>query len=71
MHDVLKGSLAYEIKEIVKYFHTEGICSLNKLNEAISMFPYNGSDARNKPSPFGPTLLSSTDHGLRQCGKLF
>ena len=50
IHDVLEGSLAYEIKELIRYAHSKGLFTLNDLNEAISMFSYGFSDSRNKPA---------------------
>lgn len=69
MHDVLEGSLAYEIKELLKYLVSERIITLSKINECISNFPYCGTDARNKPSTIASNVLSSSDHGLKQSGK--
>lgn len=70
MHDVLEGCLAYEIKEFIKYAHSNRYFQLNDLNEMIRSFPYGFTDAKNKPSPFNNSLLTSNDHGLRQNGKL-
>lgn len=69
MHDVLEGTLSYELKELIRYLVHQKVLSLASINEAIQSFPYFGADARNKPSVFGPTLLTSTDHGLKQSGK--
>ncbi len=72
MHDVLEGSLSYEIKELIRWLVVEEkVLTLVELNNAISSFPYWGSDATNKPSPFGSTLLTSSDHGLKLTGKSF
>lgn len=68
MHDVLEGSLAYEIKELIRYANSEGFCRLGDLNEAMNMFSYGSADRRNKPSPFNASVLTSNDHGLRQSG---
>ena len=70
MHDVLEGSLAYELKEFIKYAHSNWYFQLNDLNEVIKLFPYGFTDAKNKPSSFNISLLTSSDHGLRQSGKL-
>ena len=69
MHDVLEGSLAYEIKELIKYLVSKKILTIACINSYISNFSYYGADARNKPSPIGSNTLSSSDHGLRQSGK--
>ena len=68
MHDVLEGSLAYEIKEFIRYANTNRLFHLSDLNEAIQMFSYGFTDSRNKPSPFNVSVLTSNDHGLRQSG---
>ena len=70
MHDVLEGSLAYELKEFIKYAHSNRYFQLNDLNEVIKLFPYGFIDAKNKPSSFNSSLLTSKDHGLRQSGKI-
>ncbi len=71
MHDVLEGSLSYEIKELIRWLVSEEkVLTLAELNEAISSFPYWGSDAKDKPCPFGTTLLTSNDHGLRLTGEV-
>lgn len=69
MHDVLEGSLAYEMKELIKHLISEKIITLAQINEFISNFPYYGPDARNKPYAIGSNVLSSSDHGLKQTGK--
>ena len=72
MHDVLEGSLAYDSKEFIKYAHSNRYFQLNDLNEVIQLFPYGFTDAKNKPSSFNSysSLLTSSDHGLRQSCKL-
>ena len=69
MHDVLEGSLAYELKEFIRHAISNKIITLQELNDSISRFPYFGTDACNKPSWIGTSILSSSDHGLKQCGK--
>ena len=68
MHDVLEGSLAFEIKELLKHLISIGVMSIGSLNEAIRMFPFLGSDVLNKPSPISARTLNSADHQLRQNG---
>ena len=68
MHDVLEGSLAFEIKELLKHLIAQRVITLASLNEVIRLFPYVGSDALNKPSMVGDTTLSSSDHHIRQNG---
>ena len=68
MHDVLEGSLAFEIKELLNHLVTQRVITLDSLNEIIRLFPYSGSDALNKPSEFGDKAFASTDHHIRQNG---
>lgn len=45
MHDVLEGSLQYEVKELLKHLiRSEKDFSLKDLNEIIESFPFVGSD---------------------------
>lgn len=64
IHDVLEGGV-YK-----KYAHSNRYFQFNDLNEVIKLFPYGFTDAKNKPSSFNSSLLTSSDHGLRQSGKL-
>ena len=50
MHGVLEGSLAYEIKELIRYAHSKGFFTLNDLNEAISMFSYGFQTQETNPA---------------------
>lgn len=68
MHDVLEGSLPFEIKELLKHLIADRVISISSLNETIKLFPYLGSDALNKPSPISRQTLWSADHHLRQNG---
>ena len=69
MHDVLEGSLPYEVKEMLNHFIKQKIISQRELTAAMESFPYLASDARNKPVPITATTLSSSDHKLKQTGK--
>ena len=66
MHDILEGTLQYEVKEML-YLYTvaKKYFSLSILNRLISEFPYHYSDASNKPSVIN---LHSTDNKLNQEG---
>lgn len=66
MHDLLEGTLQYEVKELLKSLITRRIICLGDLNQRIEVFPYDTCDSINKPSPI--TNLSATDHSLRQSG---
>ena len=68
MHDVLEGCLAYEVKELLKYFINNSIMTLPELNHIMASFPYTGPDSRNKPTPLSSTVLTSSDHNLKQTG---
>ena len=69
MHDVLEGSLAYEIKELIRRLISDKLITLTSLDDVVSKFPYKGADSRNKPSPIGNNVLTSSDHGLKQSGE--
>lgn len=71
MHDVLEGSLPYEVKEMLKHYIREKTLSHNELVTAMKSFPYLSSDARNKPMPITTNTLSSGDHNLKQTGMFF
>ena len=71
MHDILEGVLQYESKELLKYLISrKDRCSLSMINRRINMFPYGYSDVSNKPSEISSDHLASSDHKLRQNGKL-
>ena len=41
MHDILEGSLQYEVEELLKYFvNTKNYFTLDELNNKINEFPY-------------------------------
>lgn len=65
MHDLLEGTLQYEVKELFKSLTNRGLISLEQINSRIALFRYNSCDTVNKPSPIS---LSSTDHSLKQSG---
>lgn len=69
MHDILEGSLQYEMKELLKYLIEEkGFLTLDVLNEKIEQFPYMQSDVANKPAPIPSTIFSSKAHNVKQKG---
>ena len=71
MHDVLEGSLQYEVKELLKHLiHTEKSFSLLQLNGRLDGFPYVLSDKATRPTIIAPQVLSSSDHSLKQKGTL-
>ena len=39
MHDVLEGSLPFEIKELLKHLISDRVISISSLNETIKLFP--------------------------------
>ena len=65
MHDLLEGTLHYEVKEMLKSLIYRKIISLDDVNSRIALFPYCPCDAVNKPSPI---VLSSADNSLKQTG---
>ena len=68
MHDILEGSLQYEVKELLKYLTSSRLISLDQVNVAIQSFPYGSTDITDKPSPIPPTTLDSEDNRLKQLG---
>ena len=63
MHDILEGSLQYEVKELLKHFiNTEKYFTLDELNKKISEFPY-------VLCTIAPTVLASSDHTVKQKGQ--
>jgi len=70
MHDILEGSLQYEVKEFLKHLilHSNYL-TLETLNVKIQRFPYQQSDKTNKPTQIKESVLSSSTHSLKQEGK--
>ena len=71
MHDVLEGTLEYEIKELLKYLIDEKILDLSTLNTRIEMFPYLYPDKDNKPNPISSDTLKKNDNHLKLEGKKY
>ena len=71
MHDILEGSLQYEVKELLKYLVKEKGLTIDTLNTRIELFPYVHPDKNNKPSPISADTLKCNHHSLKQTGKLF
>ena len=71
MHDVLEGSLQYEVKELLKHFiNVEKYFTLNILNDSINDFPYVLTDKATRPAIIGSSVLASSDHSIKQKGLL-
>ena len=69
MHDILEGSLQYEVKELLKHFiQTEKYFTLDQLNNKINEFPYVLTDKATRPAMIAPTVLASADHSVKQKG---
>lgn len=72
MHDILEGSLQYELKELLRYFIIEQkSITLNLLNRKITCFRYGPIESPNKPVPISHTSLTSLDHSLKQSGEFY
>jgi hypothetical protein len=69
MHDVLEGSMQYEVKELLKCLFRRRLLSLVELNDIAKTFPYAPCDAKNKPSLISTTTMASSDNLLKQTGK--
>lgn len=71
MHDILEGSLQYEVKELLKHLtRSENYFTLNQLNERIEGFPYAPPDKASKPSIIAPQVLASSDKTCKQKGNV-
>ena len=69
MHDILEGSLQYEVKELLKYFvNIKNYFTLDELNNKINEFPYVLTDKATRPATIAPTVLASNDHTVKQKG---
>jgi len=69
MHDVLEGSLQYEVKELLKHFiYVERYFTLGILTDGINDFPYVLSDKATRPAMIVPSVLASNDHSIKQKG---
>jgi len=68
MHDILEGTLMYEVKELLKYLISNGTCTLIHINNKITSFPYGYSEASNKPTVIRTDHLAASDHKLKQNG---
>lgn len=68
MHDVLEGTLAYEVKELIKYLRSSNICTLKHINRKLKSFPYGYAEVGAKPSEITVDHLSASDHKLKQNG---
>ena len=67
MHNILEGSLQYEVKELLKHFiYTENYFSLDQLNKKINEFPYVLTDKATRPAMIAPSVLASSDHLVKQ-----
>ena len=70
MHDILEGSLQYEVKELLNYLIKEELCfTLAVLNQKIKDFPYQQSDKANKPSTISSSTLTAANHTVKQKGR--
>ena len=69
MHDVLEGTLQYEVKELLKFYVLDQkLISLSTLNKKIEGFAYGPIESPNKPVPITLTSLQSSDHSLKDTG---
>lgn len=69
MHDILEGSLQYEVKELLKYLiYSASYLTIDQLNQKINTFPYVLSDKNSKPTIISSKTLLSKDHSLKQKG---
>ena len=69
MHDVLEGCVQFEMKELINVLIDRKYITLDLLNDRILSFPFNGSDAVDKPSIIYPATLKRSDHSVKQKGE--
>ena len=62
MHDILEGSLQYEMKELFKH------CISDKIFSLLIEFPYVLTDKATRLSMIAPNVLASADHSVKQKG---
>lgn len=58
-HDLLEGVVPYEIALCLKHFITEGLISLDEINQRISSFKYQYTDSVNRPQPIPSSFKES------------
>jgi len=69
MHDILEGSLQYEVKELLKHcINTENYSTLDQFNKMLNEFPYVLCDKATRPAEITPTTLASAGHLVKQKG---
>ena len=69
MHDILEGSLQYEVKELLRHLiKKEKLFTLELLNEKIEQFPYMQSDIANKPALIPDSIFTAKSNTVKQKG---
>ena len=69
MHDILEGSLQYEVKNLLCYLIQEqSYLTLAELNQKVQRFPYLQTDKDNKPAVILSAHLNASEHTLKQKG---
>lgn len=67
MHDILEGSLQYEVKELLRHLiKEEKLFTLELLNEKIERFPYMQSDIANKPALIPDSIFTAKSNTVKQ-----
>ena len=70
MHVLLEGVVPKEMRLMLNVFvNIKKLFSLYTLNERIRCFPYSPEEAKDKPCPINPNVLSCADGSFHQSGK--
>lgn len=69
MHDLLEGTVQFEMRQLLNVLFEQKLISLDLLNERIQSFPFNGSDATDKPTLISTATLKQSDHSVKQKGE--
>lgn len=69
MHDVLEGSLQYEVKLALRYFIFEKkYFKASKLQKIMNSFELGYMEVQDRPTPIDKKILKNNDNSLRQNG---
>ena len=70
MHDILEGSLYYEMKLMLQVMVNTGYFSLDDLNMRLENFELGYMESKNRPSLFSAKNFNSDGKSLKQNGEL-
>ena len=58
MHDFLEGTVPHVMKLLIRYWHKEGVVTIQQINAALIAFPYGQNDLKDKPVPISLRVLN-------------